>query len=91
MLFEGLSASMFYSDVQKAFERCKLRFRSPHKLRHTFLTWFYGHTDENRFLARKVAGHNEERSVQIYSHINEQIGLEQKQKEQSKQKMKIVV
>ena len=91
LLFEGLSASMFYSDVQKAFERCKLRFRSPHKLRHTFLTWFYGHTDENRFLARKVAGHNEERSVQIYSHINEQIGLEQKQKEQSKRKMKIVV
>ncbi len=90
LLFNGLTASMFYIDVQKAFEKTKLRFRSPHKLRHTFLTWFYGHTDENRFLARKVAGHNEERSVQIYSHINEQIGLEQTQKEQSKQKMKIV-
>jgi integrase len=70
LLFEGISACMFYNDVQKAIEICKLRFRSPHKLRHTFLTWFYRHTDENRFLARKVAGHNEERSVQIYSHIN---------------------
>lgn len=91
LLFDGLTASMFYTDVQKAFEKTKLRFRSPHKLRHTFLTWFYGNTDENRFLARKVAGHNEERSVQIYSHINEQIGLEQTRKEQSKRKMKLVV
>lgn len=90
LLFDGLTASMFYLDVQKAFDKTKLRFRSPHKLRHTFLTWFYGHTDENRFLARKVAGHNEERSVQIYSHINEQIGREQDLKEQSKRKMKII-
>lgn len=90
LLFNGLTASMFYIDVQKAFEKTKLRFRSPHKLRHTFLTWFYDKTDENRFLARKVAGHNEERSVQIYSHINEQIGREQARKEQSKKKMKVV-
>jgi len=37
-----------------------------------------------------TAGHNEERSVQIYSHMNEQIGREQERKEQSKRKMKII-
>lgn len=90
LLFDGLTTSMFYGDLQKAFDKAKLRFRSPHKLRHTFLTWFYDKTDENRFLAKKVAGHNEERSVQVYSHMNEQIGREQERKEQSKRKMKLI-
>lgn len=90
LLFEGLTTSMFYGDLQKAFDKAKLRFRSPHKLRHTFLTWFYDKTDENRFLAKNVAGHNEERSVQVYSHMNEQIGREQERKEQSKRKMKLI-
>lgn len=90
LLFDGFTASMFYGDLQKAFEKTKLRFRSPHKFRHTFLTWFYDKTDENRFLAKKVAGHNEERSVLIYSHINEQIGREQAQKAQAQRRMKTV-
>lgn len=90
LLFDGLTVSMFYGDVVKAFEKAKLPFRSPHKLRHAFLTAFYAATNESRFLARKVAGHNEERSMAIYSHIGEQIALEQTQKKQSQKKMKIV-
>jgi integrase len=76
--------------VVKAFEKAKLPFRGPHKLRHPFLTAFYAATNESRFLARKVAGHNEERSMAIYSHIGEKIALEQTQKKQSQKKMKII-
>lgn len=88
LLFDGLTSSMFYNDLREAYEKTKLRFRSIHKLRHTWLTWFYDKTDESRFLAKKVCGHNEERSVLVYSHINEQVGREQALKTQSKTKLK---
>jgi len=90
LLFDDLSLSQFYNHLVKAFEKAKLRFRSPHKLRHTYLTWFYDKTNEDRFLAKRVAGHAEERSMAIYSHLSEQIGLEQKQKTQSQKRLKAV-
>lgn len=89
LLFDKLTASMFYQDLIKASESAKIRFRSPHKLRHTFLTWFYARTNEDRLLARKVGGHEDERSMLIYSHLAEQIGLEQKSKEQLRAKIEL--
>lgn len=90
LLFEDFSLGVFYNHLVKAFGQAKLEFRSPHKLRHTYLTWFYDKTNEDRFLAKKVAGHAEERSMEIYSHMSEQIGLEQKQKTQTKKRLKAV-
>lgn len=87
LLFDNITASMFYQDLVAACEVCKIRFRSPHKLRHTFLTWFYTQTNEDRLLARKVGGHEDERSMRVYSHLAEQIGLEQKRREQGRVKM----
>lgn len=90
LLFEDFSLAKFYNQLVKAYELAKLPFRSPHKLRHTYLTWFYDQTNEDRFLAKRVAGHEEERSMAIYSHLSEQIGLEQKQKAQSKKRLSAV-
>ncbi len=67
-----------------------MKFRSPHKLRHSYLTWFYDVVNEDPFLARKVGGHEDNRSMQNYAHLSEQIGLEHTRKEQTaKRTMKI--
>lgn len=87
LLFEGVTASMFYIDMMKVFEITKLKKRSPHKCRHTFLTWFYGETLEDLFLAEWVGGHRDKRSLEVYSHMREQLGREQQFKEQGLQKM----
>lgn len=76
LLFDGITSSSFYADVVKAFEKTGLRYRCPHKLRHTFLTWFYDKIGEDSFLAEKVGGHRDKKSIEIYSHIREQIGRE---------------
>jgi integrase len=68
----------------------QLKERSPHKCRHTFLTWFYGETLEDLFLAEWVGGHRDKRSLEVYSHMREQLGREQQFKEQGFQKMKRV-
>lgn len=90
LIFDGLTKNIFYKHIASAFKNSGVRFRSPHKLRHTFLTSFYDGTDENRFLAKKVAGHSEERSMEVYSHLNEQMGLEQKRKIQTEKRLKII-
>ncbi|MDR3607570.1 MAG: site-specific integrase [Oligoflexia bacterium] len=76
LLFDGLTASMFYGDLQKAFARAKVRPRGPHKLRHTFLTWFYDAISDDNFLAEAVAGHRDKAMMEIYSHSAEQRGRE---------------
>lgn len=82
LLFDGLTASKFYRDLAKAYERCGLKFKSPHKLRHAYLTPFYDRTCEDQFLAETVGGHRDRKMIENYSHIAEQIGLEQKAKAQ---------
>jgi integrase len=89
LLFEGITSSMFYADCVKAFTKLGLKFRSPHKLRHTFLTWFYDKTNEDLLLAKKVGGHEDLRSMENYSHLTEQIGLERTRFAQKKSKMKM--
>jgi integrase len=54
----------------------ELLVNTTHKLRHTFLTWFYDKTGEDLFLAEKIAGHRDKKTLEIYSHIREQIGRE---------------
>lgn len=76
LLFDGLTSSAYYNDVVKAYAQTGLRYRCPHKLRHTFLTWFYDKTGEDLFLAEKVAGHRDKKTIEVYSHIREQIGRE---------------
>ena len=71
----------------KAFSITKLKERSPHKARHTFLTWFYGETLEDVFLAEKVGGHRDKRSLEVYSHMREQLGRELQFKERGLRKM----
>lgn len=68
---------MFYSDLAKALSKLNLKHRSPHKLRHSFLTWFYDKVGEDMFLAEKVAGHRDHREVEDYNHLSELIGREQ--------------
>lgn len=77
LLFEEITAAVFYSDLLKAHRMVHhVRFRGPHKLRHTFLTWFYDKTNEDMFLAEKVAGHRDRKTMENYSHLAEQIGNE---------------
>lgn len=90
LLFDGLTASMFYSDLAKAYEALKLRQRSPHKLRHTFLTWFYEKVGEDMFLAEKVAGHRDKRDVERYNHLGELIGRERKLQQQKGRRFGLV-
>lgn len=78
LLFDGITASMFYRDLQKAYEIARMRFKSPHKLRHAYLTWFYDVTNDDDFLSEAVGGHRDKRSRENYSHIAEQIGRERK-------------
>ena len=87
LFFEGLTANIFYSDLKKSCERLKLRFRSPHCLRHTFLTDFYGKTNEERTLAEKVAGHSTDKMIRRYSHVREQLGLEAQRRETQREKI----
>lgn len=76
LLFDGFTESMFRRDLEKAFKNAKLKFKSGHKLRHSYCTWFYPKVNEDRFLAKRVTGHEDERTMAIYSHLNEQIGRE---------------
>lgn len=91
ILFDGLTASMFYCDIAKAYLRIGPPIKSPHKLRHAYLTPFYDVTNEDQFLAEVVAGHRDKRIIENYSHIAEQIGNEQKQKSQTKRRLKRAV
>jgi integrase len=87
LFFDGLTASMFYNDLKKSCDRLGLRFRSPHCLRHTFLTDFYGKTNENLTLAERVAGHSTLKMVRRYSHVREQLGLEIQRKARGRKKI----
>lgn len=78
---------MFYIDMMKAFEKTGLRKRSPHKARHTFLTWFYAEILEDTFIAEKVGGHRDKRSLEVYSHMREQLGREIQFKKRGMKKM----
>jgi hypothetical protein len=89
LLFDGLTASMFYSDLAKALELLKLKHRSPHKTRHTYLTWFYDKINEDSFLAEKVAGHRDKRDIERYNHIREQIGRERAQQVNQKKRFTV--
>jgi integrase len=79
LLFDGLTAAMFYNDLTKALEQLKLKHRSPHKTRHTYLTWLYDKISEDTFLAEKIGGHRDKRDIERYNHIREQIGRERQQ------------
>jgi integrase len=81
LLFDGLTASKFYLDLKQAQEKTKLHHRSPHKLRHTHLSWLYGEISEDPFLAEKIGGHRDKAALETYSHIREQMGQEQERQE----------
>lgn len=90
LLFDGLTAAMFYADLGKALKNLKLRHRSPHKTRHTFFTWFYGQTHEDMFLSNWVGGHRDSRDVEGYCHLRELIGREREQQKMKNKRMKKV-
>jgi integrase len=90
LLFDGMTASMFYSDLMKAFQATGLKPRPPHKIgRHTYATWFYDVTCEDPVLAERVVGHRDKATMDIYSHMAEQIGREQQQKVRGKIKLSL--
>jgi len=91
LLFDGLTAAMFYNDLTLALKRLNLKHRSPHKLRHTFLTWFYAKINNDPFLAESVGGHRERRDIERYSHLRELIGRERKTQELRGKRMRRVV
>ncbi len=88
LLFDTLTASIFYNDLKEAYRRASLIFKSPHMNRHFFLTWFYECCDSDRFLAKVISGHIDERSIENYSHLRDFIGREQQAKKQATTKMK---
>jgi integrase len=90
LLFDGITSSMFSADLTAALNSLKLPQRSPHKARHTFLTWFYSLVGEDEFLADKVAGHRDKRDIERYCHLSEIMGREQKEKQKGKQRLKRV-
>lgn len=90
LLFNGLTASKFYADLTKALQALNLPHRSPHKLRHTYLTWLYDKINEDMFLAGQIAGHRDQRDVERYGHVVELIGREMKQKQQRRKRLKKV-
>lgn len=90
LLFEGITSSMFASDLSKALQQLKLPRRSPHKTRHTFLTWFYSLIGEDEFLAGKVAGHRDKRDIERYCHLAEIMGREQKEKQKGQKRLQKV-
>jgi integrase len=73
LLFDGLTASMFYSDLAKALEQLKMKHRSSHKTRHTYLAWFYDKINEDSFLAEKIAGHRDKRDIERRNPFNRKI------------------
>ena len=88
LLFEGITASMFYLDLVKAFKATKLRFRSPHKVgRHTYLTWLYDVTCDDRKLAEVIAGHRDKAIMDNYGHLAEQVGREHLKKTKGRKKL----
>ncbi len=91
LLFEGLTASMFASDLTSALKALKVRLRSAHKTRHTFLTWFCGMVGEDEFLADKIAGHRGRRDIERYSHLAELLGRERLAKRHGKQRLSRVL
>ena len=82
---------MFTSDLTEALRMLALPQRSPHKARHSFLTWFYSTVGEDEFLADKVAGHRDRRDIERYCHLSEMMGREQKEKQKGKQRLQKVV
>lgn len=82
LLFHGLTKAIFYSDLSKALKKLALRHRSPHKTRHTFLTWFYPRISCDAYLAKVVGGHQDQRDIERYNHIREEIDRETKLKAQ---------
>ncbi len=87
LLFQGITQAMFYNDLSAVLKRLHLRHRSPHKTRHTFFTWFYPKVNEDRYLAKMVGGHKDDRDITRYNHVNEEISREQKLKVQKRQKL----
>lgn len=87
LLFDGLTSSKFYLDLKLAQERTKLLHRSPHKLRHTHLTWLYGAISEDPFIAEKIGGHRDRTALEVYSHIRQQLGDEQERQERALDKL----
>lgn len=88
LLFDSLTASIFYNDLKVAFRNAGLIFKSPHMCRHHFLNWFYEICDYDRFLAKIISGHIDDRSIAVYSHLHDFIGREQQVKKQVAGKMK---
>ncbi len=87
IFFDGISANILYNDLKRSCERVGIRFRSPHCLRHTFLTDFYDKTNEDLLLADRVAGHSTLKMIRRYSHVREQLGRENQRKARLKQKI----
>lgn len=87
LFFDGLTANIFYNDLKKSCERLGIRFRSPHCLRHTFLTDFYDKTNEDQTLADRVAGHATLKMIRRYSHVREQLGRENQRKARARKKI----
>ncbi len=83
LLFQGLTAQLFYCDLTWVLKQLGLKHRSPHKCRHTFLTWFYPRIQENLSLAKTVAAHSDARDLARYNHFQEAIFQEMKLKSQN--------
>jgi integrase len=91
LLFNGMTATMFYLDLKRAFEMTKLRFRSPHKVgRHTYLTWLYDVTYNDATLAEIIVGHRDKKTMENYSHLAEQVGREQQRTKSNGKRFKVI-
>ena len=73
LLFDGLTKGKFTAKLAQAFKDAKLKYKSPHLLRHTYCTKLAGQTMGNTMLCRAILGHTKSETVDKYIHIYGQL------------------
>lgn len=87
-LFEGIDKTSSSQKLQRAYEKCGLRYRSWHCCRHTRATWLIGQTG-NTLLTKLWLGHSSDRVLNRYVHIYEAIIRSAKKQRHAEQKQSV--
>lgn len=82
LIFEGLNKNRYSASLKKACLAAKARVYTPHDSRHTFSTELVGRVGCDYGVAQMVLGHKDQRETQSYTHLFEQIQLEQAREKQ---------
>lgn len=73
LLFDDINISTFESDLAKACEKCQIKYKSPHMLRHAFGTMLADTTFGNHSVAQLIMGHEDPSTTANYVHLAGQL------------------